>query len=169
MKQPVKEKENSELKPKFSLKFDLVSYPACVEGLLNIYHHIMLLAWICQILSPFISIIHRFRLFLQIISCVRIQRLQFLVGCPNLARPCKGGSLENVTYKFFLISPAVSRISCSEMEGWWPYSWCFVGCCIQDLLNLNIYIYIYIYIYSILSPVKPELGVIPSGQEIIHE
>ena len=31
-----------------------------------------------------------------------------------------------------------------------------------------IYIYIYIYIYSILVPVKPELGVIPSGQEIIH-
>ena len=30
--------------------------------------------------------------------------------------------------------------------------------------------YIYIYIYRrILSPVKPELGVIPSGQEIIHE
>ena len=32
-----------------------------------------------------------------------------------------------------------------------------------------IYIYIYIYIYSILGPVKPELGVIPSGQEVIHE
>ena len=37
------------------------------------------------------------------------------------------------------------------------------------------YIYIYIYIYReiererILSPVKPELGVIPSGQEIIRE
>ena len=28
---------------------------------------------------------------------------------------------------------------------------------------------IYIYIYSILGPVKLELGVIPSGQEIIHE
>ena len=28
---------------------------------------------------------------------------------------------------------------------------------------------IYIYIYRILSPVKPELGVIPSGQEIIRE
>ena len=26
-------------------------------------------------------------------------------------------------------------------------------------------IYIYIYIYSILVPVKPELGVIPSGQK----
>ena len=34
---------------------------------------------------------------------------------------------------------------------------------------INIYIYIYIYIYSILGPVTPELGVIPSGQEIIHE
>ena len=33
---------------------------------------------------------------------------------------------------------------------------------------LYIYIYIYIYIYSILGPVKPELGVIPSGQEVIH-
>ena len=30
-------------------------------------------------------------------------------------------------------------------------------------------IYMYIYIYSILGPVKPVLGVIPSGQEIIHE
>ena len=30
----------------------------------------------------------------------------------------------------------------------------------------NIYIYIYIYIYIVLfGPVKPELGVIPSGQE----
>ena len=35
--------------------------------------------------------------------------------------------------------------------------------------NRHIYIYIYIYIYIILSPVKPELGVIPSGQEIIRE
>ena len=38
---------------------------------------------------------------------------------------------------------------------------------------MEIYIYIYIYIErereSIISPVKPELGVIPSGQEIIHE
>ena len=32
-----------------------------------------------------------------------------------------------------------------------------------------IYMYIYIYIYSILGPVKPELGLIPSGQEIIRE
>ena len=31
-------------------------------------------------------------------------------------------------------------------------------------------VYIYIYIYIVFfGPVKPELGVIPSGQEIIHE
>ncbi len=35
--------------------------------------------------------------------------------------------------------------------------------------RLFLQIYIYIYIYSILGPVKPELGVIPSGQEVIHE
>ena len=37
------------------------------------------------------------------------------------------------------------------MGGRWPYSWCFVGCCLQDLLNIArsilVYIYIYIYIY----------------------
>ena len=31
-------------------------------------------------------------------------------------------------------------------------------------------VYIYIYIYIVFfGPVKPELGVIPSGPEIIHE
>ena len=38
--------------------------------------------------------------------------------------------------------------------------------CIKRKKNPGIYIYIYI---SILGPVKPELGVIPSGQEVIHE
>ena len=32
---------------------------------------------------------------------------------------------------------------------------------------IKIYQYLHIYIYSILGPVKPELGVIPSGQEIL--
>ena len=34
-------------------------------------------------------------------------------------------------------------------------------------LSLSLCIYIYIYIY-IFGPVKPELGVIPSGQEVIQ-
>ena len=33
---------------------------------------------------------------------------------------------------------------------------------------IKIYIYIYIYIYFFFGPVKPELGVIPSGQEVIQ-
>ena len=40
---------------------------------------------------------------------------------------------------------------------------------LTGIISLHIYIYIYIYIYRILSPVKPELGVIPSGQENIRE
>ena len=31
------------------------------------------------------------------------------------------------------------------------------------------YIYIYIYIYALFGPVKPELGVIPSGQKKIFK
>ena len=27
------------------------------------------------------------------------------------------------------------------MGGRWPYSWCLVGCCCQDLFNIYIYIY----------------------------
>ena len=41
--------------------------------------------------------------------------------------------------------------------------------CDPGFHDLRIDIYIYIYIYSILGPVKPELGVIPSGQDVIHE
>ena len=42
------------------------------------------------------------------------------------------------------------------MRGRWPYSWCFVGCCLQDLFNKGlfqhpIYIYIYIVYYEYYS------------------
>ena len=40
---------------------------------------------------------------------------------------------------------------------------------VNDSLSLSLSHFIYIYIYRILSPVKPELGVIPSGQENIRE
>ena len=60
------------------------------------------------------------------------------------------------------------------------YVWVYIYVCrymyvclyIYIYIYACIYIYIYIYIYisiSILGPVKPELGVIPSGQDIIHE
>ena len=45
---------------------------------------------------------------------------------------------ENITYKFFLTSPAVPNISYSSYldgcEIWdkWPCCWCFIGCFFQD-------------------------------------
>ena len=30
------------------------------------------------------------------------------------------------------------------MGGWWPYSWCFVGCCLQDLCNIVCSILVYL-------------------------
>ena len=56
----------------------------------------------------------------------------------------------------------------------WQINWTFIAFKCLFLLILfskvqhcfYIYIYIYIYIYGVLfGPVKPELGVIPSGQE----
>ena len=41
--------------------------------------------------------------------------------------------------------------------------------CVFVYIYIYICVFIYMYIYSILGPVKLELGVIPSGQEIIHE
>ena len=37
------------------------------------------------------------------------------------------------------------------MEGRWSYSWCFVGCCLQELFNKNLKIYIYILFYMVFS------------------
>ena len=46
VRQLVKEKENSEFKPvKLRLKFDLVSYPARAEGLVNMYISYMYIFW----------------------------------------------------------------------------------------------------------------------------
>ena len=36
--------------------------------------------------------------------------MQLLAGCPAFAHPCDGGK--------------------------WPYSCCFVGCCLQDFFNI---------------------------------
>ena len=52
------------------------------------------------------------------------------------------GPLENATYEFTLASSAVSPHvlfalwMVLEMGGKWPFSCCFMGCCLQDLFNL---------------------------------
>ena len=56
--------------------------------------------------------------------------------CPNMWR-CP---LETITYELVPASPAVSCMSGSSNFGGfrdgWPYSWCFVGCYLQDLFNI---------------------------------
>ena len=57
------------------------------------------------------------------------------------ARPC---FFSNVLVRLTLIV--------FVMGGRWPYSWCFVGCCLQDLFKIaRSIVYIYIYIYVCVS------------------
>ena len=54
-------------------------------------------------------------------------------GRPALARPYVG-----VHRSTSLMSSPLVRLTCIVfvMGGRWPYSWCFVGCCRQDLFNI---------------------------------
>ena len=65
-----------------------------------------------------------------------------LAGRPAFARPYVG-----VHWSTSLMSSSLLLQQCPAclvrliwkvfgMGGWWPYSWCFVGCCLQDLLNI---------------------------------
>ena len=51
--------------------------------------------------------------------------------------------MENAADGFVLTSTAVSYISCSsnlddlQMGGSWPYNYCFVGYCFQDLFSIS--------------------------------
>ena len=56
--------------------------------------------------------------------------------------------LENVTYEFLLVFPACSAclvdltwIVC-ELEGRWPYNYCFVGSCFQELFKTALSIFL---------------------------
>ena len=81
-------------------------------------------------------------------------------GRPAFARPCVG-----VHKSTSLMSSSLLLQQCPAclvrltwivfvIGGRWPYSWCLVGCCRQDLFKIarseknNIYICIYIYIYN---------------------
>ena len=71
------------------------------------------------------------------------------IPCPHIGAVCKFGLVvllllghmwgpsKYVTYELVLASPAVSGVSgSSNLGGKWPYSWCLVGCCRQDLFNI---------------------------------
>ena len=83
-------------------------------------------------------------------------------GRPAFARPCvgihKSTSLMSSSLLLQQCPACLVRLTwiVFVIGGRWPYSWCLVGCCRQDLLRIarsiiyiyiDIYIYIYIYIY----------------------
>ena len=65
-----------------------------------------------------------------------------LAGCPALARPYVGVHRSTSLMSSSLLlqqCPAyLARLTCIVfvMGGRWPYTWCLVGCCRQDLFNI---------------------------------
>ena len=110
----------------------------------NPHHHVVSPARISLTLSRYFS--------LSFIASVRSSGLHpvsshscciyFRAGRPAFARPYVG-----VHRSKSLMSSYLLLQQCSEclvrltwivfvMGGRWPYSWCFVGCCLQDLYNI---------------------------------
>ena len=74
-------------------------------------------------------------------SCIYTE-LQVRTGRPTFDRPCEGvhksTSLMNSS---LLLHQCSSCLVCLilivfVMGGWWPYSCCFVGCCLHELFNI---------------------------------
>ena len=95
-------------------------------------------------LSPLVSIFHRSRQVFQATSCIRTELLKIgsSWGRPTLASQCKGVRRGTSLMKS---SPLLQQCPAClvrliwmvfEMGGWWwPYSYRFGGCCIQNLFN----------------------------------
>ena len=93
--------------------------------------------------SPSLSIVHCFR---QVLSATPASSysscMQVRAGRPAFARPCEG-----VPRSTSLMSSSLLLQQCLEclvrliltvfvMSARWPYSSCFVWCCLQDLFNI---------------------------------
>ena len=71
-------------------------------------------------------------------SCCR----QVLAGHPTFARPCEELHGSTSLMSLFLLLQQCPGCLVGliwmdfEMGGRWPYSCCFVGCCLQDLFNI---------------------------------
>ena len=70
------------------------------------------------------------------------------VGRPAFAWPYAGvhrsTSLMSSSLLLQQCPACLARLTCIVfvMEGKWPYSWCLVGCCRQDLLNIALNIFV---------------------------
>ena len=89
-------------------------------------------------LSPPLPNVHRFCQVLGATS--RISTELLYVGSSWSSCLCTSmwrGPQEYITYELVPTFPAVSHILIVfVMGGRWPYSYCFVGCCLHDLFNI---------------------------------
>ena len=88
--------------------------------------------------------------------------LQGYILCPHIAGVCKfalvvllfawpyvgvyrGTSLMSSSLLLQQCPACLVRLTCIVFVMWgkWPYSWCLVGCCRQDLFNIYMHTYIY--------------------------
>ena len=114
-------------------------YLECVNG--HYHHHVVPLAWISLTLS------RRFSLSfiasgrssgLHPVSCMYVR-----AGRPGFARPYVGvhrsTSLMSSSLLLQQFPACLVRLTwiVFVMGGRWPYSWCLVGCCRQDLLWIS--------------------------------
>ena len=111
------------------------------------HHHVTLLARI----SLTFSCHHRSREVFLATSCVGTVLLYIGSSSSSyLYSSMWRGPQEYIAYEFILTSPAVSvclvrlTLIVFVMGGRWPYSCCFVGCCLQDLFNTARSILVYL-------------------------
>ena len=107
-----------------------------------IYYHGALLAWISLTFMPLVYHPLLPTVLLDYILCLYRDVADVHVGWPTLTCPCEG-----VHRRTSLMSSSLLLQQCPtclvhlirmvlEMGSRWPYSWCFVVCCFQDLFNI---------------------------------
>ena len=93
-------------------------------------------------------------------------------GRPAFARPCvgihKSTSLMSSSLLLQQCPACLVRLTwiVFVIGGRWPYSWCLVGCCCQDLFRIARsnpeHCYLYTYIYNIIIPYMSFYSVLSS-------
>ena len=91
-------------------------------------------------LSSLVSIVHRSRQVFKSTSYIGTEMLYIVSSwSPCLYSSIWRGPQDYVAHEFVPTSPAVSCMSGSSnfvMGGRWPFSCCFLGCCLKDLFNI---------------------------------
>ena len=93
-------------------------------------------------LSPLLPIVHRLRQVFKATSHIHRCCMYVRAGRPAFARPYvevhRSTSLMSSSLLLQQCPVCLVRLTwiVLVMGGRWPYSWCFVGCCLQDLFNI---------------------------------